>query len=419
MKKFIPFFGLIVVLISVSSHANSQHPKVNFDANKQHKLSCEFDNVVFHSDYDTGRISACEQLGPAKFLISTLAENRPINPSPWYGFSIESSFENIQAIEVIVRAEKSRPRYLPKISQDKMSWTPLAFNVVNDDLVLSLEVGSDIPLQYVSGQEIIDVSYYSNWNRKIAQSSKFELETIGKSVEGRSIEALIHKRKSNKEWLLIIGRQHPPEITGALALVSFVEALIDDLETNQRLFERFNILLVPLVNPDGVAKGNWRHNTNGVDLNRDWGKFTQPETLAVHKKFGELMNEDHHLIFALDFHSTQQDIFYTIPTDYIPMVNKRQNIEKGVVPSLFAEQWLNDLKMNTVRSFTVRERPGSSPGRGVFKQFVADEYGVHAVTYEVGDNTDRTLIKHYAKESATTLVNRLLSTPKTEFLLEE
>ena len=26
---------------------------------------------------------------------------------------------------------------------------------------------------------------------------------------------------------------------------------------------------------------DWRHNANGVDLNRDWTAFTQPETQAI------------------------------------------------------------------------------------------------------------------------------------------
>ena len=39
-------------------------------------------------------------------------------------------------------------------------------------------------------------------------------------------------------------------------------------------------------NPDGVDSGYWRHNSNGVDLNRDWIEFTQPETKAI-KQFLE------------------------------------------------------------------------------------------------------------------------------------
>ena len=31
------------------------------------------------------------------------------------------------------------------------------------------------------------------------------------------------------------------------------------------------------MNPDGVDLGHWRHNANGVDLNRDWSYYNQPE----------------------------------------------------------------------------------------------------------------------------------------------
>ena len=88
-----------------------------------------------------------------------------------------------------------------------------------------------------------------------------------------------------------------------------------------------------------------------------------------------------------------------------------------MAPSLFVEEWLEDVKQQSVRSFTLRDRPGSSPGRGVFKQFIADEYGVHAVTYEVGDNTNRALIKHVAQQAAETLVTKLLATPQADFIV--
>ena len=50
------------------------------------------------------------------------------------------------------------------------------------------------------------------------------------------------------------------------------------LKVAKNLENRFNIITFPLLNPDGADMGNWRHNANGVDLNRDWVDFTQPET---------------------------------------------------------------------------------------------------------------------------------------------
>ncbi len=418
MRHYITYYILIVVSVVFSVSSFAQHPKVKLDFNKPHKLSCEFNEVVFHSYYDMGRISSCSQVDDTTFLIRSLPENVPINPSPWYGFSVESSNETEQQITVLIEADKTRPRYLPKLSEDKATWDSLPFSVEEERLKISLTIGGDQPIQYVSGQEIMDTAFYSFWNRQIASQSMFELETIGSSGQGRPIEALIHKSVDNKEWIYIIGRQHPPEVTGAKALVQFVETLIQDSPDNNRFFARFNVLLVPLLNPDGVAAGNWRHNLNGVDLNRDWGKFTQVETKTVHDSLINLMEDDHNLVFALDFHSTQQDIFYTVPTDYVPLVNKRRNIDKTIVPSKFVEEWLDELKQQTLRSFTVRQRPGSNPGRGVFKQFIADEYGVHAVTYEIGDNTDRHLIKHVATQSAHTLVDKLLQTPPSSFRVD-
>jgi len=44
-----------------------------------------------------------------------------------------------------------------------------------------------------------------------------------------------------------------------------------DSELAREFRRRFSIIMVPLLNPDGVVLGHWRHNVNGVDLNRDGG----------------------------------------------------------------------------------------------------------------------------------------------------
>ena len=36
--------------------------------------------------------------------------------------------------------------------------------------------------------------------------------------------------------------------------------------------EHFIFKIVPMLNPDGVIRGNYRCNTLGVDLNRRWNK---------------------------------------------------------------------------------------------------------------------------------------------------
>ena len=132
--------------------------------------------------------------------------------------------------------------------------------------------------------------------------------------------------------------------------------------------------------------------------------FTQVETQQVQTWLSKTLIEQQNLVFALDFHSTQQDIFYTMPSDYT------------VAPSTFSEDWLKQLKDATVSSFTVRPNPGSSLNRGIFKQYLADEYNIHSITYEVGDNTNRELIKHVARAAAKTLMQKMLSVTPQQFI---
>lgn len=188
-------------------------------------------------------------------------------------------------------------------------------------------------------------------------------------------------------------------------MLAFVEHMLKTSTLNSEFLKRFNLLIVPLVNPDGVDAGNWRHNSKGIDLNRDWGKFTQVETRLVGEKLDEITLSGGKIVFALDFHSTQRDVFYTMPNDY------------AVAPQLFVDQWLNDLKSSVLSSFVVRNVPGTSPDRGVFKQYIADTYKVHAVTYEMGDNTSRAMVSSVAKSAAKTLMEAMLAAPADSFYI--
>ena len=82
--------------------------------------------------------------------------------------------------------------------------------------------------------------------------------------------------------------------------------------------------------------------------------------------------------------------------------------DNGLAKPELAKTWLDNLA-KTLPDFEVDIRPGSTPGRGVFKQYIADTYGVHAVTYEVGDHANRNEIDLVAKTSAMLLMKLLLT----------
>jgi murein tripeptide amidase MpaA len=169
-----------------------------------------------------------------------------------------------------------------------------------------------------------------------------------------------------------LGRQHPPETTGALALIGFVERLFETDALAKRFRDEVGILLYPLINPDGVDKGYWRHNVQGKDLNREWGLFSQPENRAIDTDVAQwLEKHDTQLIKAIDFHSTHYEVFYTQPD---------QSAE--TMPDLLGD-WLADFEaLMSARfdDFDIRRQVSKNPQGKCGKTLL-----LHALRYFLND----------------------------------
>ena len=82
----------------------------------------------------------------------------------------------------------------------------------------------------------------------------------------------VGKRKDKKQKLVIVtARQHPCETVSS----KVCEALLDCLISSKGMtfLENFTVLVVPMVNIDGVIRGNTRTNLLGYDTNRCWDKM--------------------------------------------------------------------------------------------------------------------------------------------------
>jgi hypothetical protein len=123
----------------------------------------------------------------------------------------------------------------------------------------------------------------------------------------------------------------------------------------------------------------------------------------VHEKLQQITKLGGKIVYAIDFHSTGKDVFYSMPSDY------------GLHPANLTNDWLAVLDKKML-DFTVLIKPGNNPGKGVFKQYIADNYGVHAITYEMGDHTDRMKIRDIANVAAGTFMQQLLNTTKSDFI---
>jgi len=344
--------------------------------------------------FSGARRGSCTVLSANHVRLEILPEDETyINNSPWYAFRITPTAAD--TAKVTLQYQGGTHRYWPKTSLDGLTWIRLADG--------DLTTGDDgaraefmIPLSaepvYVSAQELVTVQNYDAWNGKMAAAAGLRLNELGKSLLGQPIFALDNSAESD-DVLLLIGRQHPPEVSGAFAFFAFTETLFGESDLARRFRERFRVIAIPLMNPDGVEAGNWRHNLGHVDINRDWGPFTQPETRMVGELLDELDAGGSTLRMFVDFHSTNENVFYTQ--------------QEPTNPTDFARTWLDNAALR-IDGYAFRNGEAPAQNPAVAKNYVYTRYGIPAVTYEVGEETDRGATQAAARVFAEELMRLML-----------
>jgi len=120
---------------------------------------------------------------------------------------------------------------------------------------------------------------------RAAAAPGVEARTLGRSVDGRPIDAVSVGWGPKQVWL--IGRQHSGETMASWWMEGALDRLLDPADPVRRaLLDQARVHLVPIVNVDGAARGHLRGNAAGLDLNRQWhGPDLEraPEVAAVLK----------------------------------------------------------------------------------------------------------------------------------------
>lgn len=69
--------------------------------------------------------------------------------------------------------------------------------------------------------------------------------------------------------VVITARVHPGEVSSSFCLMGILDFLLRPFNFQAYLLRiMFRFVIVPMVNPDGVFDGNFRMDSQGVNLNR-------------------------------------------------------------------------------------------------------------------------------------------------------
>jgi hypothetical protein len=137
-----------------------------------------------------------------------------------------------------------------------------------------------------------------------------------------------------KQSLLIVGRVHPGETVASLVIEGLMRFLCSSDPEAVVLRQRLEVIIVPMLNPDGVVLGNSRTSISGCDLNQH---YSNPNPVAHVEVWAlkELISVHRNKIFAfIDVHgnSIKKGAFLQGPK----LLNEQYYLSK-VVPRLMSE----------------------------------------------------------------------------------
>lgn len=411
-RSFLPYFSLILILL-LAGCSSSRFTGFSYDPEgvtvttdkeitPQHRrtIGISEDGLWLTNEFSGARMNDFYKINDSLYQVVLEPENHPINNSTWYSFKIRA--DTVKTINLKLTYVHGEHRYYPELSRDGRNWTSIDSTSFREDTLngtatLKLEVSPD-PL-WVSAQELLTEEDYAAWADSLAEKPFIRRDTVGYSHQNRPIRKITIDEitdRTNRGVLIITGRLHPPEVTGALASLIFIEELASNSDLANRFRQYFEVLAFPFANPDGVQNGHWRHNAGGIDLNRDWKDFNQPETRAIRDDLLATVKADSSkkVFYGIDFHSTNENIFYPI------------NREIKTFPDDFTYLWVDSLIATFPDTeFEVEPFDTSSP---ITKNWIYRTFGADAVTYEVDDSADREKLKAIARKSAQIIMELLL-----------
>lgn len=121
---------------------------------------------------------------------------------------------------------------------------------------------------------------------------------------GNSPYATFHQ---GKRVVLISGRVHPGEVTASHAVHGMIFYLLSSDPVAEKLREHFMFFIVPMLNPDGVARGHTRLDQKGNNLNSMYREpvASAPPAVAALKNVVQHLHSHfaERFFLFLDFHS--------------------------------------------------------------------------------------------------------------------
>ncbi|MCC5875123.1 MAG: hypothetical protein JJU11_02785 [Candidatus Sumerlaeia bacterium] len=248
-------------------------------------------------------------------------------------------------------------------------------------------------------------------------------EIIGESLQGRPVHMLTvtsgDTPPEEKPAVWVTARVHPAETGSSWQTEGLVEWLLSDDPQASGLLEQSTFYIVGVLNPDGVVLGNYRMDTLGQNLNREWDNddpAKAPTIIATKERMQSFVEAGGEILAFFDLHShssVRANFVYFNDSPSIPAD------EMGdLLDMLLLHEEISD------GEFSMEYSTGSNPStRGIAKNWAFLTLGIPAVTYETsyqdilhGDGGFMTVdrYKNLGRDLGRTVAKHFFDLPLTE-----
>ena len=291
--------------------------------------------IIISTNFEGGALGKIESVNATHFRCGVKGEsdqdgrNRQAN---WYYFRVDGAQGTPLTIDLVdLPGEYNyRPNRgavtddtLPWMSEDNQHWKQLE----------GAEYQADAPLLRLRFTPrtnqvwIAHVPPYTNEHlqrllREFKTHPALRQQTIGKTVQGRELLLLTITDERvplvDKKVIWLMFRQHSWEAGSSWAGEGAIRFLLAHTPTAEILRQTAVFKILPLCDPDGVARGGVRFNANGFDLNRNWDVTDaqkMPEITAQRKAILDWVAGGNRVDLFLSLHNTETSEYLDGPPD--------------------------------------------------------------------------------------------------------
>ena len=190
------------------------------------------------------------------------------------------------------------------ISENGINWDAVPTELITG-YRLKFQVHMKSDKLYVASVEPYRLSDLEKLKTEISQNPLVEITTIGKTVEGRSLEIIRVGNPDAPYRVFIRARAHSWESGGNWVVQGLIRSLLQ--MDGASYLKKYCVYIMPMANKDGVVHGRSRFNSLGKDLNRNWDQPADsnyaPENYALETWLKNMIRKQKKPDLAIDLHN--------------------------------------------------------------------------------------------------------------------